>query len=47
MSCNTAILEVCKIALALWLRLMRATALQEEKQTLLDTPEDGQWGRNM
>jgi hypothetical protein len=27
--------------------LMRTTALQEEQQTLLDTPEDGQLGRNM
>jgi hypothetical protein len=26
---------------------MRTTALQEEQQTLLDTPEDGQLGRNM
>jgi hypothetical protein len=28
-------------------KLMRTTALQKEQKPLLDTPEDGQLGRNM
>jgi hypothetical protein len=40
-------INVSEIGFCLHLQVERTTALQEEQQTLLDTPENGQLGQNM